>query len=200
MMNVLKIMAKSIFDFSIGPCPSKYSSLALINLANCIYCEFCFRFVWCVRLNRILSFSDWTSCYFHTKLNTTNNQFYLISRAWGAGEWGTAAKPLAGVKKSSCNKEIVNYSYSTENYHIVKRNISTSDSYALNHHLRGEIILWISIHSCNGYWRGKLNLFWLSFVHMYGSTCIIIIFKLARNFCLINNNISGIYVLEKLKW
>lgn len=56
--------------------------------------------------------------------------------------WGTtAATPLADVKKSSCNKEIVNYSNSTENYHIVKRNISTSDSYALNHHLQGEIIL-----------------------------------------------------------
>lgn len=144
MMNVLKIMANlSIFDFSIGPCPSKYSSLALINLANCIYCEFCFRFVWCVRLNRILSFSDWTSCYFHTKLNTTNNQFYLISRAWGAGEWGTAAKPLAGVKKSSCNKEIVDYYhyyyYSTENCHIIKRNNSTSDIRALNHHPHGEL-------------------------------------------------------------
>lgn len=35
--NVLKIIANlSIFGLSIGPCPSKYSSLALINLANCI--------------------------------------------------------------------------------------------------------------------------------------------------------------------
>lgn len=39
-----------------------------------------------------------------------------------------------------------NYFYSTENYYIIKTDISTSDICAMYRHPRREIVLWIRIH------------------------------------------------------
>lgn len=45
-----------------------------------------------------------------------------------------------------------NYFYSTENYYIIKTDISTSDICAMYRHPRREIVPWIRIHlPCNTY-------------------------------------------------
>lgn len=98
--------------------------------------------------NKILRFCHQTSFYFHKMLYTTRNQLYFISRALGEGKHSRQL-----MLKNSCDNVLWDNSlfcnnnyYITENYHIIKINISMTEICGLNNHPCVEIVPWISFH------------------------------------------------------